>query len=332
MRQAVEVLREIPAVTDVSGLRCVIAVCTYRRPVMLLRCLQSILVQEVPETWEVIVVVVDNDPAGQPSAAVADLIKQSSISVHYLCEAQRGIPFARNAACRRSLELGAQWLMFIDDDETALPGWLNAYADVMARYEADVYTGPVQYEMPSDYASYLQNRGLFHLPDGSPLRRAATNNVLISTRLLRPPWSMEFDTRMAFSGGSDSDFFTRYTFHGGRIVCASRALVAEPVIENRLTLCWRLKRQFRSSANRVYTNYKLYGVARTVGGGLREVLSRLVRGVLRLATLPVHAVLRGRAGCMHAWYHGLRHFAKAFGTIAGVVGMQPRPYWETDGY
>ena len=331
MRQAAEALREVPVVTDVSGLRCVIAVCTYRRPVMLLRCLQSILAQEVPETWEVIVVVVDNDPAGQPSAAVAELIKQSSISVHYLCEAQRGIPFARNAACRRSLELGAQWLMFIDDDETALPGWLSAYADVMARYEADVYTGPVQYEMPSEYASYLQNRGLSHLPDGAPLRRAATNNVLISTRLLQPPWSMGFDTRMAFSGGSDSDFFLRCSFHGARIVCASRALVSEPVIDNRLTLRWRMKRQFRSSANRVYTDYKLYGAGRTIRKGCMEVLARILRGTFRLVTAPF-CLLRGRTALMRAWYHGLRHFAKAGGTVSGMLGVQPRPYWETDGY
>lgn len=298
---------------------------------MLLRCLESIVSQPIPPGWRVTLAVVDNDPDGTLPPEVEALSRRSPMEIEYLREARRGIPFARNAACRRSLELGAQWLMFIDDDETALPGWLTSYAEVMSRFEAEVYTGPVLYEMPSEYASYLQNRGLLHLSDGSPLRRAATNNVLFSTRLLQPPWSMEFDTGMAFSGGSDSDFFMRCTFHGGRIVCASRALVAEPVIDNRLTLRWRMKRQFRSSANRVYTSYKLYGAGRTIRTGLLEVLSRLLRGVLRLVTLPCY-VFGGRASLMRGWYHGLRHFAKAFGTVSGLVGVQPRPYWETDGY
>lgn len=331
MKQDAETLAAMPTAADATGMLCVIAVCTYRRPVMLRDCLQSILTQDVPPGWKVVVVVVDNDPESELPAAVRRLIDASPIAVEYVREPQRGIPFARNAACRRSVELGAQWLMFIDDDERALPGWLTAYADVMGRYEAEAYTGPVLYEMPAEYASYLQNRGLFHLADGSPLRRAATNNVLMSTRLLQPPWSMEFDTRMAFSGGSDSDFFTRCSFHGGRIVCASRALVSEPVIENRLTIHWRMKRQFRSSANRVYTHYKLYGVGRTVRESCIEVLSRVLRGLFRLLTLPIF-LLRGRSALMRAWYHGLRHFAKAGGVISGLLGMQPRPYWETDGY
>lgn len=320
-----------PTAADATEALCVIAVCTYRRPVMLRDCLESILTQDVPSGWEVVVVVVDNDPEGELPASVRQLIDDSPIAVDYLCESRRGIPFARNAACRRSVELGAQWLMFIDDDERALPGWLTAYADVMGRHEAEVYTGPVRYEMPAEYASWLENRGLSHLPDGSPLRRASTNNVLMSTGLLKPPWSLEFDTRLAFSGGSDSDFFTRCSFHGGRIVCASRALVSEPVIENRLTMHWRMKRQFRSSANRVYTHYKLYGAGRTIRESFIEVLSRVLRGLFRLLTLPLYLPL-GRSALMRAWYHGLRHFAKAGGVIFGLFGLQPRPYWETDGY
>lgn len=321
----------MPTAIEAAGVLCVVAVCTYRRPVMLRDCLQSVLTQDVPPGWEMVVVVVDNDPEGELPADVEQLIDTSPMAVEYVREPTRGIPFARNAACRRSVELGVQWLMFIDDDERALPGWLTAYADVMARYEAEVYTGPVLYEMPAEYACYLQNRGLSHLSDGSPLLRAATSNVLMSTRLLQPPWSMEFDTRMAFSGGSDSDFFMRCAFRGGRIVCASRALVSEPVIENRLSIRWRMQRQFRSSANRVYTHYKLYGVGRTVRDSSIEAISRVLRGLFRLLTLPLY-LPGGRPALMRAWYHGLRHFAKAGGVIFGLFGMQPRAYRETDGY
>jgi succinoglycan biosynthesis protein ExoM len=259
-------------------------------------------------------------------------MRSSPLRVEYLLEPRRGIPFARNFACRCSLELGADWLAFIDDDEEALPGWLAAYAMAIGRYDGGVYTGPVRYEMPAEFAGYLQNRGLSRFGDGALLPRAATSNVLLSTRLLLPPWSMQFDTRMAFTGGSDSDFFTRYVFHGGRIVYVNDAQVLEPVIENRLMLSWRLKRQFRSSANRVYTSYKLNGLLRTVVRGAGEILSRFVAGLLRFITLPFCLVSGGLMGLKYAWYHCLRHFAKAFGTLSGLFGIQPRPYWETDGY
>lgn len=299
---------------------------------MLQRCLESIAAQKVPPDWRVSVLVIDNDPQGSPAPAIRQWMEVCPLEVEYLCEPQRGIPYARNLACRRSLELGADWLAFIDDDEEALPGWLMAYAQAIRCFEAEVYTGPVRYEMPEHYAAYLGNRGLQHCPDGTLLPRAATSNVLMSTVLLRPPWSMQFDTRMAFTGGSDSDFFTCSVFRGARIVCVNHAQVSEPVMENRLTLRWRLNRQFRSSANRMYTQYKLKGALPTVCQGFGEVVVRLLRGSLRLITVPVYGAMRGRAGCMHAWYHCLRHFAKAFGTLSGLFGVQPRTYWKTDGY
>lgn len=311
---------------------CVIAVCTFRRPLMLRRCLESIAAQDIPPGWDVSVLVIDNDPQGHPDASLEQWLQSCPLRVEPMHEPERGIPFARNLACRRSVELGADWLAFIDDDEEALPGWLLAYAAAMERFEAEVYTGPVRYEMPEHHAAYLANRGLQRCADGSRLPRAATSNVLMSTALLQPPWSMQFDTRMAFTGGSDSDFFTCCAFRGARIVCVSGALVSEPVMENRLTIRWRLSRQFRSSANRIYTRYKLQGVPSTVWHGAVEVVWRLVRGSLRLLTVPVFGLTRGRAGLMHAWYHCLRHFAKGFGTLSGLFGLQPRTYWKTDGY
>jgi len=310
---------------------CVVAVCTFRRPRMLRRCLESIAAQEVPSGWEVSVLVVDNDPQARPDPELEAWMRDCPLRVEVLHEPERGIPFARNRACRRSVELGARWLAFIDDDEEALPGWLMAYASATERFEAEVYTGPVRYEMPERYASYLSNRGLEGCADGSRLPRAATGNVLMSTTLLQPPWSMRFDTRMAFTGGSDSDFFTCCAHRGARIVCVSQALVSEPVLENRLTLSWRLKRQFRSSANRVYTSYKLHGPRRTIRAGVVEMFKRMLQGLLRMVTLPLLAV-RGKAALMRGWYHGLRHFAKAFGTLSGLFGKQPRTYWETDGF
>jgi len=51
----------------------------------------------------------------------------------------------------------------------------------------------------------------------------------------------------------------RLVHQGGRIVYLSDAVVSEAVVPNRLTIRWRLKRQYRSSANRVYIESKLFG-------------------------------------------------------------------------
>jgi len=299
---------------------------------MLQRCLDSILQQKIPSGLDVEILIVDNEVSSNLFNVLDSKIQESSIKINYVIEPQLGIPFARNTACRESMNRKADWILFLDDDEEADPGWLEAYQKASETMEADVYTGPVRYIFPAGYAEWLENKGISKTSDGYLLKRASTNNVMFSSRLLMNPLTkLEFDTNMAFTGGSDSDFFMRVVHQGGRIVFVKDAVVSEVVLDNRLRLHWRLKRQYRSSANRIYIESKLYGFQKTLITALRELARHLIEGSLRLVTSPLYMFV-GQINFKRSYYHGLRHFAKAAGIISGLFGKHPQPYKKIDGF
>jgi succinoglycan biosynthesis protein ExoM len=310
--------------------KVIVGICTYRRPEMLQACLRSILEQQKPEAWEVEIVVVDNDPQSDQGETLT--FPDAQFEVHYFIETQRGIPYARNAVCRHAVALGADYLLFIDDDEEAAPGWLVAYQHGHAQFDGEAYTGPVRYLFPEGYQDWLGNKGHGRTKHGALLRRAATNNVMFATRILTiRGGTLEFDNRMALTGGEDKDFFTRLVHQGGRIVYLSDALVSEEVLPNRLSMCWRLRRQYQSSASGVYIDAKLFGPDKILWPALREMLRHLVEGLIGLVLSPF-LLLVGVPRFKRGWYHGLRHFAKAAGIIAGLRGWEVQLYANTDGH
>ena len=297
---------------------------------MLQKCLYSVFAQECPPQWEVEIVIVDNDAK---SSIEKELDFQASpYRVHYFIESQRGISYARNAACRHAVELGGEQIIFIDDDEEAAPGWLQAYQRGNEQFPAEAYSGPVRFVFPEGYQDWLGNKGLAKAKHGSLLRRAATGNVMFLSKILSVKGgNLEFDSRMALTGGEDKDFFTRLVHQGGRIVYLSDPVVSEAVLPNRLTIRWRLRRQYQSSASGVYIDAKLFGPKKIVWPALREMLRHCVEGTLRIVSCPFMLV-GGYHQFKRGWYHGLRHFAKAAGILAGLCGREVQLYASTDGH
>lgn len=309
----------------------IINICTYKRPQLLKTCLESIFQQEVPENWNVEVLIIDNDKDSNNVQELDKFLSASKFKIHYIIEPEIGIPYARNRALHESLARAADFILFIDDDEEAQPGWLLAYHRALAEFTADIYTGPVQYIFPESY-HWLANKGFSELSRGSVLRSAATNNVMLKASVIRDAETRPaFDTNMRYSGGSDTDFFTRMCNQGVRIVYVDDAYVTERVLENRLTLKWRLRRQFQSSANRVYLEKKLFGYNRTLLKSLQRAMRHTVEGLLRLVITPFQ-FLYGYQKFQRSYYHALRHFSKALGTISGMMNMHIDLYKGTDGF
>jgi hypothetical protein len=96
-----------------------IAVPTFRRPDMLRGCIGSLLPQ-LPEDGRAELLVVDNDPAGSAAAVTESLAHPG---LRYVREPRPGVVHGRNRAVA---EAGGRYLGFIDDDELALPGWVDA--------------------------------------------------------------------------------------------------------------------------------------------------------------------------------------------------------------
>lgn len=116
-----------------------IGICTYRRPA-LVATLLSLFELEVPEGVTVRLIVADNDEEPSAKASVDRLRETSPFEIAYVHCPKSNISIARNACLSESR---ADYLAFIDDDETAPPHWLAALMEKAGETGADVVLGPV---------------------------------------------------------------------------------------------------------------------------------------------------------------------------------------------
>ncbi len=115
-----------------------VVVATRNRPDSLARCVRSVLRSAHPA---VTVLVVDNDPSDDRSAAVVrDL---ADVRVTYIREDRRGTSNGRNRGLDEALLAGADLVAFTDDDVEVDPGWAGQMAAALAEPGVACVCGPV---------------------------------------------------------------------------------------------------------------------------------------------------------------------------------------------
>lgn len=221
-----------------------VAVCTYRRPAVV-ATLASIAQQELPEGVRVEVIVADNDTGREAEARVLAAAELHGLSVAYVHAPERNICVARNACLDAAT---GDWLAFLDDDETAGPGWLVALLSQAERSGCDAVLGPVKATYPPQAPSWLVAAD-FHstaptFTNGRILKGYAGNVLIRRSAIER--YGLRFDPALGRMGGEDDAFFYRLTDGGGSIGYARDAVAYEPVTPARLSLTWLLKRSFRT--------------------------------------------------------------------------------------
>lgn len=102
-----------------------VAICTRNRAKLLPRAVQSILPQLTEETE---LIVVDNASTDETPAILSSLVQRNP-AVRVILESRLGLGFARNTAIDQA---PGEWVLFLDDDDTAEPGWLAAYQSFLA--------------------------------------------------------------------------------------------------------------------------------------------------------------------------------------------------------
>lgn len=256
-----------------------VLVCTYRRPELLAELLRSLAGQRTARTFDV--VVVDNDP----EASGRETIRTAPLPVRYVVEPEPGIAAARNRAVDEAGEVDT--IVFVDDDETVDPDWLEALVGTAERFDADVVTGPVVAVLPP-HAPRWVTRGRFHQtrnpPEGTVLNTAKSGNTLVRNAMFRSDPPRRFDAAFSRSGGSDTELFWRMHRDGARIVWSHDAVAREPVPEARLRASWIMRREFRGGAvmgrMMLRSSPQLVvlakGAVRTVVGAVRFVVGTLV--------------------------------------------------------
>ena len=128
-----------------------IGICTYNRNELLENALKHINNLNVPEQCEINVAIADNNP--------------------------------NKDALEKGLNINADYIAFIDDDEYPSPDWISSLYTVMVEYKADGATSyPVQIidgkEQPIPYN--IKNR-----KRGSVRKICITNSVLFSSNVIK---------------------------------------------------------------------------------------------------------------------------------------------------
>jgi succinoglycan biosynthesis protein ExoM len=303
-----------------------ICVCTAERPQMLEACLASLAALHLPSDCNVDLVVVDNNPVAEARDTVAALSARALFPVHYRHQPKPGIAVARNSAIEAALELNADWIAFIDDDETASPDWIVELLAATARHNVDIVEGTTHRRYPEPLPHFVLPFQPRHESDGARPPFACTNNVVFASWIVRPEHGdLRFDTRFDITGGEDIDFFLKARRLGAVIAHSPSAIVFETISPSRLTFRFQMAQQAAEAATTcVIASNKVHD-SLTVAGCAVKAARRLAMGLGYLAVSPLCLIL-GLRSFEAAVVHGGRRIAWAIGAVRGFAGWPPAPY------
>lgn len=301
-----------------------VCVCTCKRPQMLNRCLDSLAAQLVPTEVFPTIIVVENDAQPRCERRVELFAESCPIPVNYVHEPVRGIANARNAALDAAMKAGADWIAFIDDDETAEPDWL---AELMApEYQhVPVLQGFHDLVYPDNMPFWCveKRKRARQREEGEARKVAVTNNVRFSSDLVRA--GLRFDTGIGLMGGEDIDFFGRAHAAGFDIRFTNRAITHETVHTERLTFRAQVYRALWCGSSDVRMWKTTRGSAWAWTRKAHTVPAQALFGAVELALSPLFA-LAGVDHFKRRAIAGGKKLGKAAGRLSGLLGIMPQPY------
>jgi len=266
------------------------------------------------------VVLIDNDPQGSARAVVEEL---DHPRLRHVVEPRPGIAFGRNRALEESVEADA--LVFIDDDERPLGGWLSALLTLWISSGAAAVGGKVLSDFEEEPDSWLTSGRYFvrrSMPTGTEIAACATNNLLLDRRALER-LGLRFDESLGLGGGEDTLFTTRLTRAGRRMVWCEEAVVVEHVPADRLRRTWVRQRSISHGNTLAKVSLRL---ASTRAARATSVGHLVLGGAVRLA---VGGARRGLGSLLRQEVHaarGARSFWRGSGMLAGVFGVEYSEY------
>ncbi len=284
-----------------------VCICTFQRP-QIEDAIRSVATQALPPDVRVRLAIADNSVEGSARDAAAQAAQQYALDVDYLHAPGANISIARNACLDYAR---GDWIAFLDDDETAAPGWLTALLAKSA--DADIVFGPVQAIYGAQAPAWLR-AGDFHsarvVYRNGRIDTGYSGNVMMRRSAIEAA-NIRFDLAYGISGGEDTMFFGRLAAAGLRFAEAPEALAFEPVHERRATLRWLARRSLRAGQSHAAMRLANSGSSISLSGAL---LSAAKTGVCLIgAVIAAPSALGWRRWLLR----GLLHSGKAL-RFAGV--------------
>jgi len=205
-----------------------VCICTYKRPALLTRTLETVCTQQTGGQFTYSIVVADNDKAESGRAAVEGIASRFPISIQYCVQPQQNIAMTRNKAVENAT---GDYLAFIDDDEFPISEWLVTMFQTIRKHGVDGVLGPVNPHFDDGAPQWVQ-KGRFYdrpiHPTGMVMQwaKCRTGNVLLKRELFAAD-SQPFKPECL--SGEDQDFFRRKIEEGRSFIWCHEATVYEVV-------------------------------------------------------------------------------------------------------
>ena len=113
---------------------CSVCIATYKRRQLLRNLLKSIFAQNLPQNINVQIVVVDNDKEKSAEEIIKEFESNDKIWLEYYNQPRKNISVTRNMGVKNSR---GEYVLFIDDDETADINWVREHFEAIKTFNAD---------------------------------------------------------------------------------------------------------------------------------------------------------------------------------------------------
>jgi len=283
-----------------------ICICTFRRPELLKRTLDSLRSQTGLGTITYSIVVSDNDREGSGRSVVEESAAESSVPIKYVIEPRQNIALARNRALAAS---EGEFIAFIDDDEFACDDWLSNMLNVCRSYNAAGVLGPVRPHFAEAPPQWIIDGGFCERPEHPTGRimdweECRTGNVLFRALVLE-------DEAQAFlpefgTGGEDKDFFQRMGKRSHIFRWCNEGAVYETVPPERWRRRYMLKRAMLRGKN----------ILKHPEGRMALIAKSLVAAPAYALVIPPSFVMG-----QHVFMKYCIRFCDHFGRLLAAVGL-----------
>lgn len=223
---------------------CSICIATYRRPHLLQKLIISLANQELPPGVKMEVILVDNDSHRSAAPIFQEFKHFPQMDLYYLNQPKKNISLSRNMGVKKA---SGEYILFIDDDETASPQWVFNLLKSMKEFKVDGAFGPVMPEFNKQTPKWMRHRDLFYGPlqsTGETPKHKWSGNCMIRASLLK---TMEepFDPVYGNTGGEDTHLFERLERQGALFVYCREAQVSEYLPPDRTRTSYLLRRSLK---------------------------------------------------------------------------------------
>ncbi|MDX3805240.1 glycosyltransferase family 2 protein [Bosea thiooxidans] len=318
--ESFEVVAESPPET-LAGVASIVCVPTFKRPDMLEATLRSLAAQTGRHDFAVIVV--ENEGRERAGAMRAKALLEAGLFKGFvIVEPRQGNCKAYNAAWRCALTRfpGLQQVLGIDDDEEAEPGWLDAFLKAAAAAPAELFGGAVTPIFADRTRAWLAAHPVFrsHYEASGPVPMLYSSaNYLIRRSVLERLGFPFLDESFDFTGGGDTDFFTRAKAAGFRFWWVQEAAQRETMPQRRSEFGWIAARGLRNGAISAV-------IERRQRPGFAGQLNVLVKSLaLLVASIPRGIALGLKTG---SGTIGLYHAQVALGRLMSEFGIANEQY------